>query len=94
MRALIIISFVCLGIGVGLIFGYCHGNTGFDFAFPIAGSKLHMDIATTGAPAFFGFLLTLVSLPLMALVLILALVRPVSLRAADVPEEPPHKESL
>ncbi len=39
---------IFLGAGLGLIFGYCHGTTGFNFAYPLAGSMLHCDFTTTG----------------------------------------------
>jgi hypothetical protein len=44
---------VFLGIGLGLIFGYCHGTTSFSFAYPLSGSLLHVDF-TTGGPAVLG----------------------------------------
>jgi len=44
---------IFLGAGLGLILGYCHGTTGFNAAYPLAGSSLHLDLTTTG-PAVLG----------------------------------------
>jgi hypothetical protein len=44
---------IFLGIGLGLILGYCHGSTGMSAAYPLAGSTLHIDLTTTG-PAVLG----------------------------------------
>ena len=42
-----------LGAGLALILVYCHGTTGFNLAYPFAGSTLHIDFTTTG-PAVVG----------------------------------------
>jgi len=39
---------IFLGAGLALILGYCHGATGFNLAYPFAGSMLHFDMTTTG----------------------------------------------
>ncbi len=39
---------IFLGIGLGVIFGYCHGTTGFSVAYPLSGSVLHLDFTTSG----------------------------------------------
>ena len=58
MRFLLIVSVVCLAVGVALIFYFCQGTTGFSFAYPLAGSSLHLDVTTNGAPAAIGVVLT------------------------------------
>ncbi len=37
-----------LGAGLALILVYCHGNTGFNLAYPFTGSMIHFDLTTTG----------------------------------------------
>ena len=44
---------IFLGLGLGLIFGYCTGTTGFSAAYPFSGSTLHVDFTTIG-PAVIG----------------------------------------
>jgi hypothetical protein len=44
---------IFLGVGLGLILGYCTGTTGFNAAYPFSGSNLHIDMTTTG-PAVLG----------------------------------------
>jgi hypothetical protein len=58
VRFLLIVSVLCLAVGVGLIFYFCHGSTGFSFAYPLAASSLHLDVTTSGAPAVIGVGLT------------------------------------
>jgi hypothetical protein len=53
-RALIA-SIVFLGLGLGLIFGYCHDSTvAFSAAHPAAGASLQIVINTNGWPAMAG----------------------------------------
>jgi len=42
-----------LAAGLALILAYCHGTTGFNAAYPFAGSILHLELTTTG-PAVLG----------------------------------------
>jgi hypothetical protein len=92
VRALIIVSIACLAIGVGLIFYFCHGNTGFSFGYPLSGTSLHVDITTTGAPALAGFLLTLLGAFLVILTWLIALIRPISRPAAPLhADDEPHR---
>lgn len=44
---------IFLGVGLGLILAYCSGTSGLSAAYPLAGSKLHIDLTTTG-PAVLG----------------------------------------
>ena len=57
MRVLVIVSVLCVAMGVGLIFGYCNGTTGLQLGSPIAASSLHVDITTKGWPALTGLAL-------------------------------------
>lgn len=89
MRFLLIVSVVCLAVGMGLIFYFCHGTTGFSFGYPLAGSSLHLDVTTNGAPAAIGVGLTGFGGLLLAIAWIGALFG--SLRPSDTPkrrEEP------
>ena len=56
---LVIFAVLFLAAGGGLIFGFTHGNTGLNVAYPISDTRLHVDITTTGIPALLG-------VPLMA----------------------------
>ena len=49
---------IFLGLGLGLIIGYCQGTTGFNAAFPLAGSTLHVELTTTGPAVIGGIALT------------------------------------
>ncbi|HSZ17344.1 MAG TPA: hypothetical protein VK764_09605 [Terracidiphilus sp.] len=73
MRPLLLLSVVLLAVGVGVIFGYCNGSTGFSFAYPFSGTSLHLDITTTGVPALIGIPLTLLGAFLLILAWFLAL---------------------
>ncbi|HEY1646515.1 MAG TPA: hypothetical protein VGF96_00925 [Terracidiphilus sp.] len=44
---------IFLGVGLGLILAYCNGTTGLSAAYPLAGSRLHIELTTTG-PAVLG----------------------------------------
>lgn len=49
MKGVLLAAVVCLGAGLGVVFGYCNGTTGLSFAYPLSGSSIHIDITTTGA---------------------------------------------
>ena len=49
MKGVLVFAVVCLAAGVGVIFGYCNGTTGLQFAYPLSASSIHIDITTTGA---------------------------------------------
>lgn len=92
MRAFILISIASLAIGVGLIFYYCHGNTGFSFAYPLDATSLNINITTKGAPALIGLFLTVFGAILVIITWFIALVRPLS-RPQTLPrtDEEPHR---
>jgi|SRR5579872_4162882 hypothetical protein len=59
-RALVA-SVVLLGLGLGLIFGYCHDSTiSLGAAHPAAGAAFKMVINTNGWPAMLGPIATLI----------------------------------
>lgn len=45
---------ILVGVGLGLILAYCNGNSGLSAAYPLAGSKLHVDLTLTGPAALGG----------------------------------------
>jgi len=67
-------SIVFLVLGLGLIFGYCHGTVGFSAAYPVSGTSLEVAINTTGLPAMAGALLTLIGVLLLIIATVLAIV--------------------
>jgi hypothetical protein len=91
----LIASLVLLVSGVWSLFEWCHGTAGLNFAYPVAGTKLSIDITSTGAPVlagiplvFFGLLFLLIAL----LAALLALFRP-SVRPSK-PAEPTPSTSV
>ena len=50
---------VCLGWGLGIIFGFAKGTAGIAEAWPLSGSSLHICTTTTGGGVLGGFALTL-----------------------------------
>ena len=51
---LLLLAFLLLAIGIWVIASYCHGDAGFDAGIPVDGTKVHIDITTTGYPALIG----------------------------------------
>jgi hypothetical protein len=81
-RALIA-SIVFMGLGSGLIFGYCHDSTiGFSAAYPAAGTSLKIVINTTGFPAVAGVGATVIGVVLLFAALVLSVLDEVSARRA------------
>lgn len=64
-----------LGVGVWLLFNFCHGNIGMAFALPVAGTKFTMDITTMGVPALVGLPLTICGILLLIGALLAAIVQ-------------------
>ena len=58
-------SILFLLLGLGLIFGYCHGTVGFSAAFPVSGASLRVAINTTGSAAMAGVASTLIGILLL-----------------------------
>jgi hypothetical protein len=62
----LIASVMFLSIGLGLIFGYCHGTAGFNAGYPLSGTSLQFSINTNGIPALAGSAATLLGILLLA----------------------------
>ncbi len=67
-------SVVFLLIGLGLLFGDCHGTIGLSGAYPIAGAAIEVSVKTTGWPAIVGVSATLIGVVLLVVALVQALV--------------------
>lgn len=65
---------IFLGAGLGMIIAYCHGTTGFNAAYPFAGSSLHLDLTTTGPAVLGGLACTAVGCLLLIWACLAALV--------------------
>jgi hypothetical protein len=74
VKGVLIVAVVFLAGGVGLIFGYCNGTTGFNFGSPISGSSLHIDITTNGVPALAGLALTGAGASLLVVATVIAMI--------------------
>jgi hypothetical protein len=61
----LIISVAFLALGLGLIFGFCHGNAGFSAAYPPSGASFQLSLTTTGLPAEGGFAATVIGVVLL-----------------------------
>jgi len=70
----LIASVVLLTLGLGLVFGYCHGTVGFGAAYPVSGTSLQLSITTTGLPALAGFVSTLLGMLLLIVEVVQAVV--------------------
>lgn len=73
MRGILVTAVVCLAIGMGVLFAFCHGSTGVQFAYPLSAASVHVDITTVGIPAMAGFVLTVLGAFLLIVATILAL---------------------
>ncbi|HWA95479.1 MAG TPA: hypothetical protein VG844_12830 [Terracidiphilus sp.] len=58
----LILAVLLLAAGLGLIFGYCHGNASLSVNYPFAGSVVKLNIQTYGPAAVSGPVLTLLGL--------------------------------
>ena len=72
MRGVLVIAVLCLAVGIGVLFAFCHGNTGVQFAW-LSAASVHVDITTTGIPAIVGVVLTLFGAFLLIIATIIAL---------------------
>jgi hypothetical protein len=68
----LILSVLLMAVGLGLTFGYCHGNAGMNVSYPFAGSVLKLNIETYGPAAVGGPLVTLMGLLVLAWALLCA----------------------
>jgi hypothetical protein len=60
--------------GLWLTFEWGHGNVGANVAFPAAGTKLAIDLTTTGWPVMTGIPLVMIGALLMAIAFIAAVI--------------------
>lgn len=74
MRGVLVTAFVFLAVGIGVLFAFCHGNSGVQFSYPLAGAMVHLDMTTRGIPAIVGFILTILGAFLLAVATLIALV--------------------
>ena len=83
MKGVLIVAVLSLAVGVGLIFGFCNGTTGFNFGLPVSGTSLHLDITTTGVPALAGLALTVAGAFLLIVATLIAMIG--TFRRSDMP---------
>ena len=75
----LIISVAFLALGLGLIFGFCHGNAGFSAAYPPSGASFQLSLTTTGLPAEGGFAATVIGVVLLLAAFLQAIVTQIRL---------------
>jgi len=73
----LIVSVVFLALGLGLIFGFCHGNAGFSAAYPPSGASFQLSLTTTGIPAEGGFAAAVIGVVLLLAAFLQAIVEQV-----------------
>lgn len=84
-------SIVFLGLGLGLILGFCHDSTiSFSAAHPAAGAALQIVINTNGLPAMAGVAATVIGVLLLFAALVLAVLGEISERGTA----PPARSSI
>jgi hypothetical protein len=88
VKPLLLLSVVCLALGVGLIVWYCSGATGISFGDSLSTASLHLDITTTGPPVLIGVPLTLLGALLLIIAWFLAIFGG---RKQDAVEPPPTR---
>jgi hypothetical protein len=88
-RALIA-STLLLGLGLGLIFGFCHDSTvNLSGAYPVAGASLQVVINTNGLPAMAGLASTILGVLFFFGALVLSVLKLVSHQAPAGRESAP-----
>jgi hypothetical protein len=70
----LIAALIFLVGGLWLTFEWCHGNVGLNVGFPAEGTKLAVDVTTTGWPVIVGVPLILLGVLLMILAFIMAVI--------------------
>jgi len=66
---------VCIAVGLTLLFAFCIGSAGIQFAYPFSGASVHVDVTTKGLPAVAGFVSTIAGAVLLIIATIIALVQ-------------------
>ena len=70
----LIVAFLLLATGLTLIFAYGTATSGFNIAYPLSGSSLHLDLTTTGPAVLGGVGLTAIGLLLLVWAFLSAIV--------------------
>ena len=70
----LIASLISLTAGLWLCFAWCHGSVGLAFAYPLAGTKLSIDITSAGGVVLAGIPLVLLGVLLLVTAFLSALV--------------------
>ena len=84
----LIASIVFLGLGLGLIFAYCHDSTvSVGAAYPIAGASLQVVINTNGLPAVAGITSTVLGVLFLFAALVFTVLKMISQRTVGQPRE-------
>ncbi|HEY4053146.1 MAG TPA: hypothetical protein VGL74_05365 [Terriglobales bacterium] len=73
----LIVSVAFLALGLGLIFGFCHGNAGFSAAYPPSGAAFRLSLTTTGIAAEAGVAATAIGVVLLLVAFLQAIVEQV-----------------
>lgn len=71
---IVIFAVLFLAVGVGVIFAFCQGSTGMSFGYPLSGTKVQIDLTTTGIPALVGVPMVGLGVLLLFIALIAAIV--------------------
>ncbi|HEY1579873.1 MAG TPA: hypothetical protein VGF82_22635 [Terracidiphilus sp.] len=74
MRGVLVTAVICLGAGLGVLFAFCHGTTGMQFAYPFSAASLHIDVTTNGFPAVAGSVLSALGAFLLIVATLIALI--------------------
>jgi uncharacterized membrane protein YphA (DoxX/SURF4 family) len=70
----LVLAVIFLAAGLGVLFGYCNGTTGFSASYPFTGSILHLEMTTTGVGVMGGLVATAIGLLLMVWAFLAAIV--------------------
>lgn len=91
----LIASIAFLGLGIGLILGYCHDSTiSFSAAHPAAGASLQFVIYTNGWPAMAGLASTVLGVLLLFAALVFAVLAHMPTRHGVPPTSAPAGREL
>lgn len=90
---LVVAAVILVAAGISVLFAYCNGNTGLSFAFPVAGTAMHVDITTTGIPVLVGLPCLVIGAMLLIIAFFVALVSSFRHREVEVvPVDRPRRE--
>lgn len=69
----LIAAVLLVALGLGIVFGFCHGTAGVNAAYPLAGCSFNICTTTTGPGALGGLLLVLIGALLLIWSFVLAI---------------------